>query len=317
MCKYSRRQFMARSAATAGAVALGTNRLFAQSPAVVAGPAEMAIAKWTGVAPADAAAVRKMAAELTRKAIEGMGGLGRFVKRGDVVWVKPNIGWDRTPELAANTNPDVVATLVRMCFDAGAKTVKVGDNSCDLPAPSYNSSGIADAVKPLGAEVLFLDTKRVRETAIKGEMVKTLLMFPEILDCDVLINVPIAKHHGRAGLTLAMKNYMGVMDDRKPFHQAIPECLADLTRFMKPRTALCVLDCVRILNDHGPKGGDPADVLMKNTVAAGLDPVALDAFGAELLGRNPQEIGSIVKGQEAELGTMNYRSLPLREIAVS
>jgi uncharacterized protein (DUF362 family) len=308
---------MARSAAVAGAVALGADPLFGQTATNPGKPSEMAIAKWTGEAPVDAGHVQKMAAELTRKAVEGMGGLGRFVKRGDVVWVKPNIGWDRTPELAANTNPDVVAALVRMCFDAGAKTVKVGDNSCDRADASYASSGIAAAVRPLGAEVVFLDRKRFRDAAIGGERVKTLPVYPEIVDCDVLINVPIAKHHRLAGLTMVMKNYMGVIENRPTFHQAIPECLTDLTRFMKPRTALCVMDCVRVLNDHGPKGGDPADVLMKNTVVAGIDPVALDAFGAELMGRKPADIQSIVSGQAAGLGTMDYRSLAPREIPVS
>jgi uncharacterized protein (DUF362 family) len=312
MSEHSRRDFMIRSAA-AGAAALGAKELLAAE----AGPAGMTIAKWTGPPPQGNGAVDAMAAQLTEKAIEGLGGLGRFVKRGDVVWVKPNIGWDRSPELAANTNPAVVATLVRLCFEAGAKKVKVGDNSCDRPDASYQSSGIPDAVRPLGAEVLLPDRLRFRETAINGERVKTLPMYPQILDCDVVINAPIAKHHGLAGLTLSMKNYMGVMEDRRSFHQALPECLADLTRFMKPRTAICLLDCVRTLNAHGPKGGNPADVVMHNTIAAGVDPVAIDAFGAELMGRKPDQIASIVKGQEAGLGTMDYRSLAPREIAVS
>jgi len=252
---------------------------------------------------------------LTEKAIEGMGGLKRFVGKGDVVWVKPNIGWDRTPELAANTNPDVVVTVVRLCFDAGAKTVKVGDNPCDLPDKTYVSSGIPAAVKAVGAEVIMLDRSRFRDTAIGGERVKSIPIYPEILDCDLVINVPIAKHHGLANATLCMKNYMGVIESRNVFHQAIGECVVDLTRFMKPR--ITILDAVRVLTGHGPKGGNPADVQMKMTVAAGVDTVALDALGAELLGRKPTEIDSIVRGQRAGLGTMNYRSLALREIAVS
>jgi uncharacterized protein (DUF362 family) len=316
MSEQTRRNFLVRSAA-AGALALQAENLFAQRAATAEKPANMTIAKWTGAKPDDVGQFQKVATSLTEKAIEGMGGLKRFVGNGDVVWVKPNIGWDRTPELAANTNPDVVAAIVRMCFEAGAKTVKVGDNPCDLPAKSYLSSGIAAAVRPLGAQVVFLDRKRFRDTAIGGERVKTLPLYPEILDCDVLINVPIAKHHGLARMTLCMKNYMGVMENRRPFHQAIPECLVDLTRYMQPRTALHVLDCVRTLNAHGPKGGNPADVVVKTTVAAGIDPVALDAFAAELMGRTPESIGFIAKGDEAELGTMDYRSLAPREIAVS
>jgi len=316
MNQHSRRDFLVRSAA-AGMSALGAANLLAQQAAAAQQPADMSIARWAGPKEDTDAQIKRIAVKLTEQAIQSIGGLKRFVSRGDVVWVKPNIAWDRTPELAANTNPDVVATLVRLCLDAGAKTVKVGDNPCDLAQKTYQSSGIAAAVKPLGAKILFLDSRRFRTVNIRGERVKSLLLYPEILDADVLINVPVAKHHRRAGLTLCMKNYMGVMDNRSPFHQAIPECLADLTRYMKPRTALCVLDCMRVLNDHGPKGGDPADVMTTLTVAAGTDPVALDAFGAELMGRKPQDIGSVVVGSKKGLGTIDYRSLALREIAVS
>jgi uncharacterized protein (DUF362 family) len=247
--------------------------------------------------------LKQAAVKLTEQAVAGIGGLQRFVKRGDVVWVKPNIGWDRAPEYAANTNPDVVATIVRLCFDAGAKTVKVGDNPCDIAAKTYVSSGIADAVKPLG-----------KETAIKGEKVKSIPIFPGILECDLVINVPIVKHHGLATSTLCMKNYMGVMENRKFFHQDMSICLADMTRFMRPR--ICVLDGIRILKNNGPKGGNLADVETKLAIAAGTDIIALDAWGAELMGNKPSEIGAIVKGQEVGLGNVDYRSIA-REIAVS
>ncbi len=312
MSRHSRREFMVRSAA-AGALALGARDLLAQQSA----PAKMTIAKWAGPEPDRADQIDKIAAQLTKEAIDGLGGMKQFVSRGDVVWVKPNIAWDRPPELAANTHPDVVVTIVQMCLDAGAKVVKVGDNPCNPAEKTYVSSGIPEAAKAVGAQIVMLDRRRVRQMNIGGERVKSIPMFPEILDADVVINVPIAKHHRSAGLTLCMKNYMGVIEERRTFHQAIPECLTDLTRFMKPRTALHVLDCVRVLDANGPMGGDPADVRVKTTVAAGVDPVALDAFGAVLLGRKPEDIGSIVKGNEAGLGTIDYRSLSPREIAVT
>ncbi len=275
----------------------------------------MAIAKWTG--PHETPdQIKDAATKLTEKALEGIGGMKRFVSRGDVVWVKPNIAWDRTPELAANTNPDVVATVVRLCLDAGAKTVKVGDNPCNVAAATYKNSGIAEAARGAGAEVLFLDTERFRETAVKGRRFKSFQLCPEILECDLVVNVPIAKHHRSAEVTLCMKNFMGVMGgNRGQYHQALADMLADLNRFLKPR--ISILDAVRILKNHGPRGGDPADVELKMTLAAGVDIVALDAFGAELLGRKPQDIETIVKGQKAGLGTIDYRSLALREIAVS
>ncbi len=314
MSKHTRRDFIARSTAV-GMAALGAEGLTATCAQAAAGDADMAIAKWSGQGEPDADALKRIAVELTEQAVAGIGGLKRFVSRGDVVWVKPNIGWDRTPELAANTNPDVVATLVRLCYAAGAKKVKVGDNPCDLAKKSYHSSGIAAAAEAAGAEVVFLDRRRFRQTAIGGERVKTIPIYPEILECDLVLNVPIIKHHSLARATMCLKNYMGVIEDRRTFHQAIADCLADLTRFMKPRVT--VLDGIRILKAHGPKGGNPADVELKTAVAAGTDPVALDAWGAELMGLKPADVESTVRGQELGLGTMDYRSLNLKEIAVS
>jgi uncharacterized protein (DUF362 family) len=308
----SRREFLVRSAAGASALA-GSSWLpaaFAQEK-----PADMTIARWSGKEDLSAEEIQKVAVQLTEKALAGVGGLGRFVGKGDVVWVKPNMGWDRKPELAANCNPDLVAAVVRLCLEAGAKAVKVGDNPCDIAAKTYVASGIAAAVRPLGAQVVFLDRSRFRSTAIQGERVKTLPMYPEVLDCDLVVNIAVAKHHRLTGGSFCMKNYMGVMENRGSFHQAIAPCVADLTRFMKPRIA--ILDAVRVLKANGPKGGNAADVVLKTTVAAGVDLVALDALGAELLGRKPSEISTVVKGQEAGLGKMDYRSLNLKEVAVS
>jgi uncharacterized protein (DUF362 family) len=277
--------------------------------------AEMAIAKWAGAANPDAKAIETIAEKLTEQAIAGIGGLQRFVKKGDVIWIKPNIGWDQTPDKAANTNPQVVATIIRHCLDAGAKTIKIGDYTCHPAKKSYHSSGVAAAAKALGAEVLFLDESRSKTMTIGGEKLKEMRMFPEILDTDLVINVPVVKHHSLATITVCMKNYMGVVADRKTFHQDLPTCIADITRFMKPR--ICIVDAVRILTDHGPTGGDLADVKTPLTVAAGTDIVALDAFGAELLGHKPESIASVAKGAKEKLGTLDYRSLPLREIAVS
>jgi len=317
MHSHCRREFLVRSAAATAGLLTGGAVLqspLARAAQALAGPADMTIAKFSGQN-ATPEQIRDLAVKLTEQAIAGLGGIERFVHRGDVVWIKPNIGWDRTPEYAANTNPDVVATLVKMCFNAGAKKVKVGDNPCDVAQKTYENSGIAPAVRPLGAEVVFLDRSRFKETNIAGEQVKLLPVYPEVMECDLVINVPVVKHHVLASSTMCMKNYMGVIEARKTFHQALPICIADLTRFMKPK--LCVLDAVRILTNHGPRGGKLEDVATKLTVAAGVDIVALDAWGAEVMGKSPSDIGSIVKGQETGLGKMDYRSLKLKEIAVS
>jgi uncharacterized protein (DUF362 family) len=311
MLQYSRRDFLTHSAA--GALVLASHGLLTNS-AFAAEPAQMAIAKWSGAKDLNAEQIKQAAIKLTEKAIEGIGGLKQFVGRGSVVWIKPNIGWDRTPDKAANTNPDVVATLIRLCFDAGAKTVKVGDNACNIPAKTYASSGIAEAAKKLGAEVVFLDKSRFKDTEIKGERIKSIPIYPEILDCDLVINVPVIKHHKASNLTMCMKNYMGVIEKRPTFHQDMPTCLSDITRFMKPR--ISVLDAVRVLKANGPVGGNLSDVELKLALAAGTDVVALDAWGAEIMGKKPTDIPSVKKGSETGLGNIDYKSIA-KEIAVS
>jgi uncharacterized protein (DUF362 family) len=313
MGKCSRRDFLVGSAA--GACGLAGSQLLPMAAFAEDKPADMTIARWNGKPDLTADEIKNVAVQLTEKALAGVGGLGRFVGKGDVVWIKPNMGWDRTPELAANCNPDLIATVVRLCLDAGAKAVKIGDNPCDKADMTYKTSGIVDAVSPLGAEAIFLDPTRFRKTAINGERVKELRLCPEILDCDLVINIAVAKHHVLARGTFCMKNYMGIMDNRGSFHQAMAPSLVDLTRFMKPK--ISILDGVRVLKAHGPKGGNPADVVLKTTVAAGVDIVALDALGAELIGCKPSEIKSIVKAEEAGLGKSDYRSLALKEVAVS
>lgn len=303
----TRREFLNQSAATAGLLALGG---LAGAQEATSAPLDMAIARGTEAA-SKGMPIDQLAAKLTEQALEALGGMKRFVGKGDVVWVKPNIGWDRSPEQAANTNPDVTAALVRMCFDAGAKQVKVGDYTCSDPQRSYANSGIEAAAKKAGAEIIQIDPNRFREAEIGGDRLKTTPVYPEIVDCDLVISVPIVKHHGSTKVSLCMKNYMGVVGNRRIFHQDLPSCIRDITAYMKPR--LSVLDGIRMLTAHGPTGGDLADVKRGDTVAAGVDIVALDALGAEMLGMDPQRIGTITAGAEAGLGVVDYKTLNLKE----
>ena len=307
----TRRHFLAQAAAAGGALAVAPHAL-AQSAADT--PYDMCIAKWAGEDPAVDEA--QLAAKLVREAFDAVGGMGRFVKKSDVVWLKPNIAWNRTPEQAATTNPYVVKTLIELCFDAGASKVKVGDNTCHNNRQSYAASGIAEAAGAAGADVILLDDSRFREMQVGGEAVKLWPVYPEIIDSDIVINAPIAKHHGLSTATLCMKNYMGVVGgNRGQWHQNITACLRDITAFMKPQ--ICLLDAVRTLVANGPTGGDLGDVRRLNTVAVGTDVIALDAFGAELLGHNPLDIGTVKLGAESGLGTVDYKSLALKEATVS
>jgi uncharacterized protein (DUF362 family) len=309
--------------ATDNGVAAAARPAGAAGAADGAVPCQLAIARWqTAGAAGDEnrrtalALEPQVASRLTETSLAMLGGMSRFVGRGDIVWIKPNIAWNRRPELGATTHPEVVSTLVRLCLEAGAKKVKVGDHTCHDPRQSYVTSGIAAAASAAGAEVVYLDDNRYRQMEIGGRRIKRWLLYPEIIESDLVINVPVAKHHGLSMASVCMKNYMGVIGGQvSAWHQGLPDCLCDITAFMKPR--LCVVDAVRALVRHGPTGGNPADVDAPLAVAAGSDPVALDAWGAELLGLHPEQVRTIVAGQQAGLGTADYRSLPLREQHVS
>ena len=217
---------------------------------------------------------------LTRKAIEAVGGMKRFVARGDVVVVKPNIAWDRTPEQAANTNPQVVAEIVRLCQEAGAKKVIVTDVSCNDPRRCFQRSGIAAAARAEGAEVPLPEERRFKEVDLRGDVLTAWPVLEYFLTADKMINVPIAKHHSLTGVTLGMKNWYGILGGpRHRLHQRIQESLVDLADFMRP--TLTVMDAYRILLRGGPTGGNLSDTVLKKTVVASTDPVALDAYIAK------------------------------------
>ncbi len=311
MPHHSRRDFLKYTATAGAAAALGGGvPAFAQDAAP-----SMVIARWSG-APVPEEEVAAMAIKLTTEAIAALGGMARFVKKGDAVWVKPNIGWDKKPEFAANTNPDVVGTLVKLCYDAGAKKVKVGDLTCNSPKATYANSGIEAAARAAGAEVVLVDKDRFREVTLGGKRLEKWAVYPDIVESDLVINVPVVKHHVISKITACMKNYMGVIGgNRSAWHQDIPNCLCDITAYMKPK--LSVLDAIRILTANGPTGGNLQDVKRTDTVAAGTDIVALDAFGAELLGHKSADLEFLVEADRRGLGKMEYRLLSPKELSVA
>ncbi len=309
---HSRRDFLMTCAMAGAALQLGeftTPKAFGADT----GPA-LSIAHYR-TSPTVVDAIAEEARRLTIEAINGLGGMGRFIGKGDVVWVKPNIGWNRSPAQAATTNPDVVATLVSLCWQAGAKRVIVSDNSCNPSVASFARSGIQQAALKAGADCFIMDDRRFRKTSLKGKVLSAWELYGDVLGVNKFINVPIVKHHGLCKATLGMKNLMGIAGgDRNRFHQDLNNTLVDLATFIRP--TLVVMDAVRVLTANGPVGGNLADVKRRDTVAAGTDQVAIDAFGATLLGRKPEEIGYIVEGNVRRLGTINFESLKPRRIEV-
>jgi uncharacterized protein (DUF362 family) len=251
-------------------------------------------------------------AQLARQAFEELGGMKRFVSRGEVVLVKPNIGWDRTPEQAANTNPDVVAEIVRQCLQSGAKRVIVTDVSCNEARRCFQRSGIAAAAQAAGAEVILPEPSRFKEVDLQGEVLTKWQVFDAFLEVDKVINVPIAKHHTLTGTTLGMKNWYGILGgSRNQLHQKIHESLVDLADFMRP--TLTVVDCYRILLRNGPTGGNLQDVLLKKTLVASTDPVAIDAYVAKSFWNlNPDSLPYLGMAAKRGLGTLEFEKLRTR-----
>ncbi len=254
-------------------------------------------------------------AKITRAAIDAMGGIKKFISRGDIVVIKPNIGWDRLPEQAANTNPEVVAAVVELCFEAGAKKVKIFDRTVNDPRRCYVQSGIAGAVKPLGAELEYIDDRKFKEVSIKGGAMKSWPLYTDVFETDKIINIPIAKHHSLARLTMSMKNWMGVMGGRRnSIHQRLDESLADLGLVIKP--AFTILDAVRVLTANGPQGGNLDDVKKLDTVVMGIDQVAVDSYGATLFGMKGSDLGYVRIADKMGIGIMDISRLKVKKINI-
>ncbi|NOZ60592.1 MAG: DUF362 domain-containing protein [Calditrichaeota bacterium] len=255
-------------------------------------------------------------AAMVRKAVEMLGGMSKFVKKGQTVVVKPNIGWDRVPEQAATTNPDVVAEIVRMCKEAGALKVMVFDNTCNQARRCYKRSQIQKKAKEAGADVSFMYKQKFEKVRIPhGKELRTWEIYRDALKADVLINVPIAKHHSLSRVTLGMKNLMGLIGgNRGKIHNHFNVKITDLNTIIRPQ--LTILDAVRILLRNGPQGGNLSDVKAVNTIIAGADIVAVDAFGATLFGLQPEQLGFLKEAHARGLGEMNLDKLKIEKVSL-
>ncbi|MFH1859668.1 MAG: DUF362 domain-containing protein [bacterium] len=248
-----------------------------------------------------------------RAAIRAIGGMSRFVKEGAVVVIKPNIGFSCVPEMAATTNPAVVNTLVKLCYEAKARDVLVFDHTCDYWEICFKKTGIKEAVISGGGKIFSAHHKGLyRKVSIPdGKVLKEALVVKHLLDADVFINVPIAKHHGAVELTLGMKNLMGAVWNRGIFHvKDLHQCIADLSTIIKPH--LTVLDATRALFSNGPRG--PGDVRNIGKIIAGVDPVAVDAYGCTIFEKDPHQIGYINIAHKMGLGKIDSSKLKIKRI---
>ena len=241
---------------------------------------------------------------------------GRFLKPGGKVVIKPNAAWSRTPEQAADTNPVLISELIYACRKAGAGEIIAVENPCDNYKSAFRISGIESAVKAAGAKMIpLVETGDFTAVTIpRGKVLKFAQVGKKILEADLYINIPIAKVHKSAGLTMAMKNHMGAVQDRWFFHKNdLHQCIADISSYLRPD--LTILDCTRILTTRGPKG--PGDVKVLDRVIMGTDQVAIDSYGATLFGMNPGDIGYLKAAGAMGLGVTDLSAIRVKEHSIS
>lgn len=257
-------------------------------------------------------------AEMTRFVVQALGGMNQFVKKGQTVLVKPNIGWDRTPEQAANTNPEVVAELVKMCYEVGAKKVWVLDRTCNEARRCYLHSRIEEYAKNAGAQVRHIANQRFKNTTIPNAIaLDSWPVYQDVFDADVLINVPVAKHHSMSRLSLGLKNLMGIMGgNRGKIHAGFDQKIVDFNKIVIPN--LTVMDAYRTLMRNGPQGGNLADVRLTAHVIAGTDRVAVDSYTATLFDIKPTDLEWLSLAAEQGLGDIDLSrfKIILKDFAV-
>jgi uncharacterized protein (DUF362 family) len=256
------------------------------------------------------------AVSMLKRGMRAIGGMQRFVGRGQNVVVKPNMSWDVSPGGAANTSPELVAAVVKYCLDAGASRVYVVDHSIEYWENSRNNSGIADAVKSAGG--IFAPSEKegyYQKVALNGSVLKESMVHEALFECEELISVPVLKHHGGAGVSISAKGLMGCVWDRRSYHaDGLHKCIADFLSARKPD--LNIIDATRVITKHGPRGGSPSDVVQMKSLIISPDVVAADTAGSMLLGHKQGAIEHIRLAAEAGHGEMNLSKLRIERITV-
>jgi uncharacterized protein (DUF362 family) len=257
-----------------------------------------------------------------RKAIAELGGMGKFIKKGQKVCVKPNIGWDRTPELAANTNPELVGEIIRQCLAAGAKEVVVFDHTCDEWRKCYTNSGIQEAVEKAGGKIMPAhEESYYREVDLpNGVNLKSAKIHQAILDSDVWINVPVLKMHGGAKMSISLKNLMGIVWDRRFFHSHnLQQCIADCNTLSK-KPVLNIVDAYRVIKANGPQGRTESDVALAKGLFISPDSVAVDTaaikFYNQIAAMDLNAVEHVGKAEALKIGTTKIESLNVKRIKV-
>ncbi len=245
--------------------------------------------------------------------LDSVGGIKRFVKPGEKVTIKPNIGWDRSPEQGANTNPILVGEMVRQCLWAGASEVIVTDVTCNEARRCFIRSGIREAVEQAGGLAVLPTEEDYLLADMNGKLLTKWPVLKHFVETDRLINMPITKQHSLSECTIGMKNLYGIIGGRRnQLHQQIDQSIVDLASFCKP--TLTVVDATRVMLRGGPQGGSVDNISIQNTVMCATDQVAADSRASEFLGLKGEQVGHIVLAARSGLGNIDYLAGGYKEI---
>ncbi|MCL3781523.1 DUF362 domain-containing protein [Prolixibacteraceae bacterium JC049] len=305
----NRRDFLRKSAVVGTTAAMG----LAMSDNLLANGLTSA-----GMVNPDMVAIRGGAPDtMFDKAIEAWGGMGRLVKKGQRVVVKPNIGWNVVPERGANTNPLLVKQIVKHCLEAGAKEVLVFDHTADVWTKCYKNSGIESAVKSVGGKMVPGNNEKYyhKVDIPKAKRLKETKVHELVMEADVFINVPVLKHHVSTRLSLGIKNLMGIVWDRQYWHKNdLHQCIADFGTFKVPD--LTIVDAYNVMRRNGPMGVSVDDVVNQKAQLITTDPVAADAASARMFGMAPEEVTYIRLAHELGVGNMDLSKLNIRKLKI-
>lgn len=253
--------------------------------------------------------------KMVAASLDKLGGISRFISPGDRVLIKPNVGWDRQPEQAANTNPEIVGAVVGLCRDARASDVWVTDVSINDPYRCFARSGIEDAVIKSGGTVKYTNEGDFVLTDLRGQVLRVWPVSRFYHEVDKVINIPVVKHHSLSKCTIAMKNWYGVLGGRRNrLHQDINTSIADLGTAIRPTFTL--IDATRVLFRNGPTGGNISDVSIENTIIAGMDEIALDSYSLNFLGLKTEDVPFLSIGEKRGIGVTDWKSLNHIEMRV-
>ena len=253
--------------------------------------------------------------ELTRKVFDAAGGITRFISKGDVVVIKPNISWARRPDLAATTNPEALEVVIELCYEAGAKKVRIADNTIHDARRCFAITGAGLVAKKTNADLVYPRSSLMKEMKIHGHRLDVWPVFVPLVEADKVINLPVAKDHGLTTLTLGIKNWIGAVGGRRyALHQDIHRSIVDLAQFFNP--TLTLIDATRIMIKNGPSGGSLSDVELRNTLILSDDQVAADALAAGLFGYSPGQLGFIKLGKKWGLGTYDFQQLDQKKVII-